>query len=101
MGTPMVGETYRQEWSSGNAKDVGTVISTSYNFDNDPELALFVPVQLVNLLCADSDCVVTVDLTLSWKLNYLVRDRGLKIGGFIHVSIAIHKKMRSERLRKA
>ena len=59
---PMVGDTYRQEMSLGNAEDAATVLSTSYGFGSDPELDEFVPQALADLLCSN-DCVVTGDFT--------------------------------------
>jgi hypothetical protein len=57
FGAPVVGVTHRQEWSVSNAEDAATVLSTTYGFGSDPELDLFVPQDLADLLCAD-DCVV-------------------------------------------
>jgi hypothetical protein len=57
FGTPVVGVTHRQEWSVSNAEDAATVLSTTYGYGSDPELDLFVPQGLANLLCA-GDCVV-------------------------------------------
>ena len=61
-GTPMVGDTYRQEWSASNAEDAATVLSTTYSFGDDADLDEFAPRELVELLCA-GDCVVTADFT--------------------------------------
>ena len=61
-GTPIVGDTYRQEWSAANAEDVASVISTNYSYGVDPDLDEFVPQELAELLCA-GDCVVTAELT--------------------------------------
>ncbi|MCB0168497.1 MAG: hypothetical protein KDI79_29985 [Anaerolineae bacterium] len=63
MAAPVVGQTYRQEWSPNNAEDAATVVSTSYSFGADPDLDQFVPQDLVDLLCADGDCIVTADFT--------------------------------------
>jgi hypothetical protein len=61
---PDVGDTYRQEFSAGNAEDAATVLSTSYSYDNGEDLDDFVPEDLANLLCGDnSDCVVTAEFT--------------------------------------
>jgi hypothetical protein len=57
-GTPEVGKTYRQEFSAGNAEDAATILSTTYGFGDDEELDEFVPRALVELLCADHDCIV-------------------------------------------
>ena len=61
-GSPIVGQTYRQEWSASNAEDAATVLSTSYSFGNDPELDESAPQELVELLC-HGDCVVTAEFT--------------------------------------
>jgi hypothetical protein len=62
LAAPNVGDTYRQEWSAGNAEDAARVVSTSYGYGNDPELDAFVPQALVELLC-DDDCWVTAEFT--------------------------------------
>jgi hypothetical protein len=62
-GTPVVGLTYRQEWSASNAEDHATILSISYGYGNDPELDEFVPEELAELLCSNDDCVVTRDGT--------------------------------------
>lgn len=62
MASPVVGETYRQEWAVGDAEDAGTVLSTTYGYGNDEEFDEFAPQELVELLC-DDDCVVTRDFT--------------------------------------
>ncbi len=63
LAAPAVGDTYRQEWSAGNAEDAATVLSTSYGYGSDPDLDRFVPRALAELLCAANDCVVTADYT--------------------------------------
>ncbi|MGH7850524.1 MAG: hypothetical protein ACREOP_09520, partial [Thermodesulfobacteriota bacterium] len=63
LWTPTVGTTYRQEFSAGNAEDAATVRSVNYGYGSDPELDEFVPQDLAELLCADGDCVVTLDFT--------------------------------------
>lgn len=62
MASPVVGETYRQEWALGDAEDVGEVLSIDYGYGNDEEFDELVPQELVELLC-DDDCVVTRDFT--------------------------------------
>jgi hypothetical protein len=61
MGTPVVGQTYRQEWFAGEAEDVGTVLSTTYRYGQDAALDRAVPQALAELMCADGDCVVIAD----------------------------------------
>ncbi|MEN8158518.1 MAG: hypothetical protein ABFS41_00440 [Myxococcota bacterium] len=60
--TPQVGDTYRQEWSAGNAEDAAQVLSTTYGYGNAPTLDEFVPQALAELLC-DDDCWVTGEFT--------------------------------------
>jgi hypothetical protein len=62
-GSPMVGATYRQEWSPGNAEDAATVLSTNYSYGSDPNLDTAVPQALAELLCSAADCVVTREFT--------------------------------------
>lgn len=63
LADPAVGDTYRQEWSAGNAEDAATVLSVDYGYGSDPDLDRFVPAVLANQLCAVNDCVVTADFT--------------------------------------
>jgi hypothetical protein len=37
LAAPKVGDTYRQEWSVGNAEDAAEVLSTTYGYGNDKE----------------------------------------------------------------
>ncbi len=60
---PTAGETYREEFSLGNAEDVVEVLSTSYRFGADPALDQGVPRELVERFCA-GDCVVTRNFSL-------------------------------------
>ncbi len=60
---PVEGEAYLEEFSLGNAEDVTEVLSTDYFYGSDPDLDLFVPPGLANLLCA-GDCVVTRNFSL-------------------------------------
>ena len=62
LGVPVVGVTYRQEWSAGNAEDAATVVSTTYDYGADSDLDEFAIRELVELLC-DGDCVVTREVT--------------------------------------
>jgi hypothetical protein len=61
-GVPQVGEVFRQEFSLGNAEDIGEIVSTSYGWGADPELDEFVPRELAEFLC-HSDCVVVAEYT--------------------------------------
>lgn len=64
LASPSVGDTYRQEFSAGNAEDAATVLSTTYSFGNGQGLDDYVPEDLANTLCGDnSDCVVTAEYT--------------------------------------
>jgi hypothetical protein len=60
--SPMVGDIYRQEFSLGNAEDLGQVLSTTYKFGADPDLDRSVPQALADLLCP-GDCVVTKEFS--------------------------------------
>jgi hypothetical protein len=61
--SPLKNEAYLEEFSLGNAEDVTEILSTDYTFGSDPELDLYVPQELADLLCA-SDCVVTKNFSL-------------------------------------
>jgi hypothetical protein len=61
--TPVEGEAYLEEFSLGNAEDVTEVLATGYSYGSDPDLDLFVPQDLADLLCA-GDCVVTRNFSL-------------------------------------
>jgi hypothetical protein len=61
-GYPQVGTVYRQEFSLGNAEDIGEVLSTNYGWGMDPELDELVPQALVEFLC-NNDCVVVAEYT--------------------------------------
>jgi hypothetical protein len=63
LNEPRVGDLYRQEWAPGDAEDVAKVLSTTYHYGDGPELDEFVPQELADLLCASSDCIVTLDFT--------------------------------------
>ncbi len=77
---PVVGATYRQEWSIGDAEDVAEVLSTTYGFGTAPELDELVPQSLAALLCAN-DCVVTRESTPiepdEFERKYYARGVGL------------------------
>ena len=59
-GYPAIGDVYRQEFSLGNAEDVGEIVATNYSYGSDPELDQLVPEDLAALLC-HSDCVVVAE----------------------------------------
>ena len=61
-GLPRVGDVFRQEFSLGNAEDIGEIVSTSYHWGEDPELDELVPEDLANYLC-NHDCVVVAEYT--------------------------------------
>ena len=63
MGTPRVGDSYRQEWSPSNAEDTATVLSTSYGYGQNAALDAAVPQALAQLLCSANDCVVTAEFS--------------------------------------
>ncbi len=79
-GTPVVGSTYRQEFSAGNAEDAATVLSTSYRYGQDVTLDAFVPPALANLLCSAGDCLVTKEFSPMspdvYELKYYTRGIG-------------------------
>jgi hypothetical protein len=79
-GTPLVGMTYRQEFSAGNAEDAATVLSTTYRYGQNAVLDAFVPPALANLLCGASDCLVTREFSPMspgvYELKYYTRGIG-------------------------
>jgi hypothetical protein len=81
LGSPTVGQVYRQEFSPGVAEDFATVLSTSYGFGSDPDLDEFVPQDLADLLCGARDCVVTRESTPiepgGFQRKYYARGIGL------------------------
>jgi hypothetical protein len=87
LASPIIGAAYRQEWLAGDAEDAAVVLSTSYAYGGDPDLDRFVPRALAELLCAESDCVVTAEITpLEPELldrKYHARD----IGNFLEVNV--------------
>ena len=60
---PVVGQTYLEEFSLGNAEDTAQVFSKTYHYGEDAELDRFVPRKLAKLLC-HHDCVVTENVSL-------------------------------------
>lgn len=57
LGNPIVGTTYREEFSLNNAEDVSEILSIDYRYGANAELDRFVPRALVTQLCR-GDCVV-------------------------------------------
>ena len=80
LGAPLVGVTYRQEFSAGNAEDAATVISTTYRYGQNASLDAFVPPALANLLCSAGDCLVTREFSPMspevFELKYYARGIG-------------------------
>lgn len=81
LGSPVVGRTYRQEFSAGNAEDAATVLSTHYVYGNDSTLDGPVPPALGTLCSATYPCVVTREFTPIepdvFGLKYYARGIGL------------------------
>ena len=84
LAAPTVGKVYRQEFSPGNAEDIGVVLSTTYAFGSDASLDEHVPQALAELLCAAHDCVVTGESTPiepgGFERKYYARGIGLFLG---------------------
>lgn len=89
---PKLGETYRQEFSLGNAEDVAQVLSTTYVFggetDNPESLDYLVPEDLANTFCNDAvPCLVTREFT---PIDPGVEERKYyapEIGKFLEVNL--------------
>lgn len=62
--TPVVGKSYLEEFSLGNAEDVAKVLSTTYRYGEKPDLDKLVPKRLAQIMCAAGDCVVTSNYSL-------------------------------------
>ncbi len=81
LGTPVVGDVYRQELARGDAEDAAEVLSTTYAYGSDPALDEFVPAALAQALCADGDCIVTGEFTPispdGYERKYYARGVGL------------------------
>jgi hypothetical protein len=84
---PVVGTTYRQEYSLGNAEDVATVLSTTYAYGDAPELDASVPQALAEHLC-DHDCVVTDESTPTEPGSVARKYYAPGIGVFLEVETA-------------
>ena len=82
-GYPQVGDFFRQEFSLGNAEDVGEVVSTTYHYGEDEELDELVPQALAEAFC-NHDCVVVAEGTPIepgvFERKYYARDIGFFIG---------------------
>jgi hypothetical protein len=65
LATPSAGAAYREEFSLANAEDMAVVLSTHYRYGDNAELDRHVPQELAELLCADGDCVVTQNTSLT------------------------------------
>jgi hypothetical protein len=61
--SPVVGQTYLEEFSLANAEDIAQVFSVNYSYGEDKELDRLVPRRLAQLLC-HHDCVVTENTSL-------------------------------------
>jgi len=57
LSHPMSGDIYRQEFSIGNAEDVGEVLTATYTYGLNADLDRYVPADLARLLC-QGNCVV-------------------------------------------
>ena len=62
LASPEAGALYRQEFSLGNAEDLGEVLSATYRYGDSPDLDQYVPQALADLLCS-GDCLVTREFT--------------------------------------
>ena len=82
-GYPQVGDFFRQEFSLGNAEDIGEVISTNYHYGENEELDELVPQELAEMLC-NHDCVIVAESTPIepgvFELKYYARDIGFFVG---------------------
>ncbi len=85
LGTPEAGKTYRQEWDPGNAEDIGSVVSTTYGYGNDPELDAFVPEDLARLMCPANDCIVIADRSTLDPTSFEHKYYAKGIGKFLEV----------------
>ncbi len=61
LGSPMVGDVHRQEFSPGGAEDTVYYLSTSYGYGEDATLDQYVPQALAALFCGAHDCWVTAE----------------------------------------
>ncbi len=61
-GYPQVGDVFRQEFSLGNAEDIGEIVSTNYHYGEDEALDEMVPQALAEQLC-NYDCVIVAEYT--------------------------------------
>jgi hypothetical protein len=64
VASPNKGDVYLEEFSLGNAEDVTEILSTTYEFGDDPTLDQGVPHELSDAFCSAGDCVVTRNFSL-------------------------------------
>ncbi len=87
-GTPVVGRSFRQEWSASNAEDAATILSTTYRYGRNAQLDQLVPPALANLLCSAGDCLVIAEFSPldpdAFEHKYFARG----VGKFLEVSPA-------------
>lgn len=91
---PRVGQTYRIEWSPGNAEDAARVLSTSYGYGHDRELDRFVPPQLARTFCAANNCLVIGEFTPLEPEAFELKYYAPHVGRFLEVSPRDHKAVR-------
>lgn len=84
-GTPVVGQTYRQEWFAGEAEDVGSVLSTTYRYGQNATLDQAVPRALAELFCSAGDCVVIADTSTLEPSAYEHKFYARGVGKFLEV----------------
>lgn len=78
---PRPGMAYREEFSLGNAEDIGEIVVADYAWGRYPPLDALVPRALAERMCGQGDCVVTRNLSLlepgAVELKYHARGIGL------------------------
>ena len=78
---PRPGMAYREEFSLGNAEDMGEIVAADYAWGRYPALDHLVPRALAERMCGGADCVVTRNLSLlepgAVELKYHARGIGL------------------------
>ena len=57
-----VGDVFRQEFSLGNAEDVGEIVNLNYGYGDNLDLEEWIPEDLTKLLC-DDDCIIVSEYT--------------------------------------
>lgn len=77
---PRAGQSYREEFSLGNAEDVSEVVAVDYGYGANAALDAGVPQALAERLCR-RDCVVTRNYSLlepgRWALKYHAKGIGV------------------------